>query len=47
MEYYSSIKTITFASVLMKRIKLESVIQIEVSLKEKTKYHVLMHIYRI
>ena len=44
MEYYSAIKKNTFESVLMRQIKLEPVIQSEVSLKEKTKYCILMHI---
>ena len=44
-EYYSSIKRNTIESVLMKRIKLEPVIQSEVSLKEKTKCCILTHIY--
>ena len=34
MEYYSAIKKNTFESVLMRRMKLEPVIQREVSLKE-------------
>ena len=44
MEYYSAIKRNTFESVLM---KLEPIIQSEVSQKEKNKYHILMHTYRI
>ena len=35
MEYYSSIKKNTFESVLMKWMKLESIIQSEVSQKDK------------
>ena len=34
-------------SVLMRRMNLESIIQSEVSQKEKDKYHILMHIYGI
>ena len=47
MEYYSAIKRNTRESVLMKWLNLEPIIQSEVSQKEKDKYHVLMHIYRI
>ena len=47
MEYYSAIKRNTFESVLMRWINLESIIQSEVSQKEKDKYHILMHIYGI
>ena len=47
MEYYSAIKRNAFESVLMKWMNLESVIQSEVSQKEKDKYRILMHIYRI
>jgi len=47
MEYYSAIKRNTFESVLMRWMNLEPVIQSEVSQKEKDKYHILMHIYRI
>ena len=36
MEYYSAIKKKTFESVLMRWMKLEPVIQSEVSQKEKT-----------
>ena len=35
MEYYSAIKKNSFESVLMRRIKLESIIQSEVSQKDK------------
>ena len=45
MEYYSAIQRNTFESVLMRWVKLESIIQSEVSQKEKYKYHLLMHIY--
>ena len=44
MEYYSAIKRSTLESVLMRRMKLEPTIQSEVSLKEKNKYCILMHI---
>ena len=37
----------TFKSVLMRWLNLEPIIQSEVSQKEKEKYHILMHIYRI
>ena len=45
--YYSAIKRNAFESVLMRWIKLEPIILSEVSQKEKDKYCVLMHIYRI
>ena len=47
MEYYSDIKKNTFESVLMRWIKLEPVIQSEVSQKEKHQYSILTHIYGI
>ena len=47
MEYYSPIKRNTFESVLIKWVNLEPIILNEVSLKEKDKYHILMHIHRI
>ena len=48
MEYYSVIKRNTFESIVMRWMNLlEPIIQTEVSQKEKDKYHVLMHIYRI
>ena len=47
MEYYSTIKRNTFESVLMRWMNLEPIIQSEVSQKEKDKYCILMHIYRI
>ena len=47
MEYYSAIKRNMFESVLMMWINLEPIIQSEVSQKEKDKYRILMHIYRI
>ena len=43
MEYYSAIKKNTFESVLMRWMKLESIIQSEVSQKEKHQYSILMH----
>ena len=47
MEYYSAIKKNTFESVLMRWMKLEPIIQSEVSQKEKRKYSILTHIYGI
>ena len=44
MEYYSAIKKNTFGSVLMRWMKLEPIIQSEVSQKEKHQYSILMHI---
>ena len=44
MGYYSAIKRNTFESVLMRWMKLEPIVQSEVSQKEKDKHHVLMHI---
>ena len=44
MEYYSAIKKITFESVLMRWMKLEPIIQSEVSQKEKHQYSILLHI---
>ena len=43
MEYYSAIKTNQFESVLMGWMKLEPIIQSEVSQKEKHQYSILMH----
>ena len=40
-------KKTTFESVLMRRMKLEPIIQSEVSQKEKHQYSVLTHIYGI
>ena len=45
MEYYSTIKKNTFESILMRRMKLEPIIQSEVSQKEKYRYSMLMNIY--
>ena len=47
MEYYSAIKKNAFESVLMRWMKLEHIIQSEVSQKEKHQYSILMHIYGI
>ena len=45
MEYYSAIKKNTFESVLMRWMRLELIIQSEVS--QKHQYSILMHIYGI
>ena len=47
MEYYSAIKRNAFESVLTRWMDLEPIIQSEVSQKEKDKYSILTHIYRI
>ena len=47
MEYYSAIKKNAFESVLMRWMKLESIIQSEISQKEKHQYSILTHIYGI
>ena len=47
MEYYSALKTNAFESVVMRWMKLEPILQSEVSQKEKHQYSILMHIYRI
>ena len=44
VEYYSAVKKNTFESVLMSWIKLEPIIQSEVSQKEKHQYSILMHV---
>ena len=44
MEYYSAIKRNAFESGLMRWMNLESIIQSEVSQKEKHKYYIQMHI---
>ena len=44
MEYYSAVKKNTFESVLMRWMKLEPIIQSEVSQKEKHQYSILMQI---
>ena len=47
MEYYSAINKNTFESVLMSWMKLEQIIQSEVSQKEKYQYSILTHVYGI
>ena len=47
MKYYSIIKRNTFVSVLMRWMILKPIIQSEVSQKEKSKHHILMHMYGI
>ena len=47
MEYYSAIKKNAFESVLMRWMKLEPIIQSEVSQIEKYKYRILKRIYGI
>ena len=42
MEYYSAIKKNTFESILMRWMKLESIMQSEVCQKEKHQYSILM-----
>ena len=41
------IKRSAFESVLMKWMNLESIIHSEVSQKEKDKYRILTHVYRV
>ena len=43
-ECYSAIKRNSYELVLVRRMKLETVIQSEVSQKEKNKFRILMHI---
>ena len=43
IEYYSAIKRNAFESVLMRWMNLESIIQSEVSQKEKAKCHILTY----
>ena len=45
MEYYSAVKQNRFKSVLMRWMKLEPILQSEVSQKEKHQYIILTHIY--
>ena len=45
--YYSAIKKNSFESILMRWIKLEPIIQSEVSQKDKDHYNILTHIYGI
>ena len=47
MEYYSTIKKNTSESVLMRWMKLEPIVQSEVSQKEKHQYSILTLIYGI
>ena len=47
MEYYSAIKKNAFELVLTRWMKLELIIQSEVSQKEKYQYSILMHMYGI
>ena len=47
MEYYSTIKWNETELFVMRWMDLETVIQSEVSQKEKSKYHMLTHIYGI
>ena len=47
MEYYSAIKRNEIGSFVETCMHLETVIQSEVSQKEKNKYHMLTHIYGI
>ena len=47
MEYYSAIKKNSFESVLMRWMKLEPIIQREVSQKDKDQYSILTHKYGI
>ena len=45
MEYYSAIKRNKIELFVVRRVDLESVIQSEVSQKEKNKYSMLTHMY--
>ena len=45
--FYSAIKKNSFESVLMRWMKLEPIIQSEVSQKDKDHYNILTHIYGI
>ena len=47
MEYHSAIKKNAFESVLMRWMKLEPIIQSEVSQKEKHQYSMLSHFSRV
>ena len=47
VEYYSAIKRNIFESVLMRWMKLEPIIQSEVSQKDKYQYSILMHIWNL
>ena len=47
MEYFSAIKKNSFKTVLMRWMKLEPIIQSEVSQKDKDRYNILTHIFGI
>ena len=47
MDYYSAIKKNIFESVLIRWMKLEPIIQSEVSQKEKHQYSILTYIYGV
>ena len=47
MGYFSAIKKDAFESALLRWMKLEPIIQSEVSQKEKHQYSIIMHIYGI
>ena len=47
IKYYSAVKKNAFESVQMRWMKLELIIQNEVSQKEKHQFSILMHIYGI
>ena len=47
MEYYSAVKRNEIELFVVRWMALETVIQSEVSQKEKNKYHMLTHIYGI
>ena len=47
MEYYPAIKRNKFDSVPMRWMELEPILHGKLSQKEKDKYHILIHIYRI
>ena len=47
MDYYSAIKNNAFESVLMRWMKLEPIIQSEISQKKKDQYSVLTRIFGI
>ena len=47
MEYYAAIKTNKTGSFVETGIDLETIIQSEVSQKEKNKFHILTHIYEM
>ena len=47
MDYYSTIKKNSFETVLMRCMKLEPIIQSEVSQKDKDHYSILTHIHGV